>query len=238
MRNCSREMEEMTIKLEKYILIFCFMGLLSTDDLVGQQQDFQSWWELNLDKGLSNGVDLSGEVEQRFRNNSLQYDRTMVTVAGDYDIKDYLNLAAGARALLSSDRELVLNTRYRLHMDVTGRYPLSRFDLSLRIRLQYGFNDLFLQESSASNNLINRYRVKASYKIFGTKLGWFASIEGWHPYTDLPNRLFNNIRYSAGAAYALNFRSELGIRYILEDEFNVENPLQSHILVFSYSHNL
>ena len=50
--------------------------------------------------------------------------------------------------------------------------------------------------------------------------------------------LIYKMRYSAGAGYALNFRSELSIRYILEGEINVANPLQSHILVFGFSHSL
>lgn len=216
-----------------FIVLLLIPGLLP-----GQQKDFQTWWEFNVDKGLDNGIDLSGEIEQRFRNNSLQYDRTLVTVTGEYDVLDYLNLAAGARALLASNREMQLNVRYRMHLDVTGRYSVYGIDLTLRTRLQYGFDDLVSIEEVMQHNLANRNRLKASYHIFGTRIDCFASLESWHRFVRRPERMFNKMRYSAGIQYMLNFRSQLGIRYILEDEFNEADPLQSHILVLDYTYDL
>ena len=236
--NCRLEMEVMTIKPGRYFLIFCFIALLSTGDLFGQQQDFQSWWEFSLDKNLSNGINLSGEVEQRFKNNSLQYDRSLVIVAGEYDIKDYLSMAAGFRAVLDSDKELQLNAKYRGHLDVTGKTSLSRFNLSLRARVQYVFEDNFDPVYLEDNSLVNRNRLKVAHRIFGTRFNWFAAVESWHLLSNQASGLIYKMRYSAGAGYALNFRSELSIRYILEDEINVANPLQSHILVFGFSHSL
>lgn len=228
----------MTIKPGQYSLIFFFFSLLIPVELLGQQKDFQSWWEFSIDKGLGNGFDLSGEIEQRFKNNSLQYDRSLVTVAGEYDIKQYLEVAAGFRAFLDTDKELQLNAKYRVHMDVTGSHSLSRYDLSLRARFQYGFEDIFDPAYSGGNKFVNRYRLKVANHIFGTRFGWFGTAESWHLLSDQPNRLFYKMRYSAGVEYALNFKSEFSVRYILEDEINVANPLQAHILVFGFSHSL
>ena len=228
----------MKISPGKYTLCFILLVLLIPCTLLGQQKDFQSWWELEVDKGLKSGFNLSGELEQRFRNNSLQYDRTLVTLAGEYDVKDYLSVAAGLRALLVSDRELQLYPRYRMHVEATGRTSISAFNLSYRLRLQYGFDDLLYLGDVLMNNLGVRNRLKVTHHIFGTRLGWFATIESWHHLYNPSNRLFYKMRYSAGAQYTLNFRSELSLRYILEEEFNVTNPLQSHILVLGYSHIL
>ncbi len=228
----------MTIKPGKYALIFLLFLLLIPGELPGQQKDFQSWWEFSIDKELSNRFDLSGEIEQRFKNNSLQYDRSLVTVAGEYGINDYLDVAAGFRAILDSNREMELNAKYRLHMDATGRYSISEFDLSLRVRFQYGFEDLLDPLFFDVNNFVNRSRLKVAHHIFGTRLGWFGTVESWHLLNDQPYRLLYKMRYSAGVKYALNFKSQISIRYILEDELNVVNPLQSHILVFGFSHNL
>lgn len=230
--------EVMTINPNRYALHFILVVLIIPCTLQGQQKDFQSWWEIQVNKGLKSGFSLSGELEQRFRNNSLQYDRTLVTLGGEYDVKDYLSVAAGLRALLVSDRELNLNPRYRLHLEGTGHYTLSGFDLSYRFRLQYGFDDLLYLGNISQNNAGARSRLKVAYHIFGTRLGWFATIESWHHIYDPAHRLFYKMRYSAGALYTLNFSSELSLRYILESEFNVTNPLQSYILVFGYSHAL
>jgi len=232
-----RRREMMTIDPGRYTLHFILFVLFIPCTLAGQQKDFQSWWELEVNKGLKNGFNLSGELEQRFRNNSLQYDRTLVTLAGEYNVKDYLSVSAGLRALLVSDREMQLNPRYRFHVEGTGRTTLSTFGLSYRLRLQYGFDDLLYLGNVLQNNLGVRNRLKVVYHIFGTRFGWFTTIESWHHIYDPSNRLFYKMRYSAGARFTLNFRSEFSLRYILEDEFNVTNPFQSHIL-FGYSHTL
>ena len=234
----NHRLREMTIKSGNYTLLFLFFLLLIPGELPGQQKDFQSWWEFSLDKRLSNGFELSGEIEQRFKNNSLQYDRSLVTVAGEYRINEYLDVATGFRAILDSNREMELNAKYRLHMDATGRYSLSGFDLSLRVRFQYGFEDLLDPLFLDVNNFVNRNRLKVAHHIFGTRLGWFGAVESWHLLNDQPNRLLYKMRYSAGVQYTLNFKSQINIRYILEDELNVVNPMQSHILVFGFSHSL
>ena len=228
----------MTIKGARYLLAFCVLAWFIQGELLGQQKDFQSWWEFNIDKGLRNGLDLSGEIEQRFRNNSLQYDRSLITLAGEFGINDYLNVGAGLRAILASNRELQLNTKYRIHAEATGGNIFSGFDLSFRIRFQYGFEDLFDPAFKGGNKFGNRYRVKVARHIFGTRLGWFGSVESWTLLNNQSNSLFYKIRYSAGGEFNLNFRSKLNFRYILEDEFHMTNPIQSHILLFGYSYRL
>lgn len=227
----------MTIKPWKILLLLLLLWRTG-GEILAQQKDFQTWWEFSLDKGLDNGIDLSGEVEQRFRNNSLQYDRTLVTLSAAYELMDYLEVAGGFRAVVVSNRELQLRTKYRMHMDATGKYTLSGFDLSLRARLQYGFEDLFYSGIPGSNNLVNRFRGKVAYHIFGTRLDWFATVESWHLYSNVPGALFYKMRYSAGVQFTPNFRSRFTLRYILEDEFNVKNPLQSHVLVLGYNYKL
>lgn len=228
----------MTIKTRNISFALILLALFASGDLLGQQKDFLTWFEAEFKKGLNKKLDLSVEIEQRFKNNSLSYDRSLITLMTDYDFTDYFKAAGGVRALLTTDDKQNLHARYRLHLDATGSYPVWNIDLSLRIRLQYGIEDLGRIAYSSSNNLVNRYRIKAGYHIFGTRIGIFGSLESMHLLSGNPARNFYKMRYSAGAQYALNFQSEFSLRYILEDEFNVVNPLQSHILVFGYSLSL
>ncbi len=235
--NSKSGVEVMRIIHSKYFLIFCFIPLLIQGELSGQQKDFQTWWEFSIDKGLKNGIDLSAEIEQRFENNSLQYDRSLVTIAGEIDIGEYLNVAAGVRAYMAANKESQLNAKYRIQADATGLHTLFGIDVSLRARFQYGFEDVFNSGRIADYSFANRYRLKVENRIFGTRFEWFGSVESWHIFSGRPG-FFHKMRFSAGIEYNLNFRSQFGIRYLLEDEFNVVNPLQSHILVFGFSHSL
>jgi len=227
----------MTIKRSLYFLT-CFSLFFSAAlDLQAQVKDFQTWWEVELEKQLTGKLDLSGELEQRFKNNSTQYSRTLITFAASYDVLDYLRMSGGARSIFVMDREQQLHPRYRLHFDLMGRYDLSGFNFSLRSRMQYGFEDVIAFRYFRLNSLVNRNRLKATYHIFGTRFDCYASLESWHG-SDIESQWQTfALRYAAGASYSLNFSSRFSLRYILEDEFNVVNPMQLHVLVMGYSYS-
>jgi len=226
----------MTIRRLCFFLSWFLFFAFGAVDLQGQVKDFQSWWELELNKEISGRLDLNGELEQRFKNNSLQYSRTLLTLGASYEVLDYLRLAGGARTVFVMDGEQQLHARYRLHLDGTGSYDLSGFDLSLRIRLQYGFDEILALRYFSMNTMVNRNRLKVARHIFGTRFGWFASVESWHGSNNEGRWLTYAMRYTAGARFSPNFTSRFSLRYILEEEFNVFNPRQLHVVVVGYDY--
>lgn len=224
--------------LSKILLLLLFMVPSVAGELYGQQNDFQSWFEAEVAKGLKNGIDLSGEFEQRFRNNSTQFDRTLFTVAASYDPYDYLSTGGGVRLLFASDRETNISPGYRIHGDATGKYSLGEVDFSLRFRLQYGFEEFLYITRVQDNTFVNRNRLKGSYHIFGTRFEIFAYMETWGLFRNQNGRFFKRMRYTAGASYSLNLQSQLSLRYMIEDEFNQVNPVNNYILVLGYSYKL
>lgn len=233
-----REMEGMTtIKQARVFQLFCFFVLmLVARGLFGQQKDLGSWWELQMSGRLKNDLKLSGELEQRFKENSLQFDRTLLTVAGEYKVLDYLNLAGGIRTIFITDPESRLYTKFRIHMDATGRYSFSSTDLSFRLRFQYGFEDIFYIGYFSQNNFVSRQRIKVAHDFYGTRLGAFVSLENWIRFNDRYGRPLYKLRMVAGVQYDLGRQSEISLRYIFENEFNRVNPLQIHVLALGYSY--
>jgi len=225
------------IDRQKTLYLLILLLLVSTVKSVGQQKDFQSWYELELNKDLKSGIDLSLEAEQRFENNSMQYDRSVLTLTADYDLLDFLNAELGVRGLVRMDRERRLTPRYRLHADATLEQSLAEFDFSLRSRLQYGFDELGLARDAVYSKLVNRNKLQVQYDIFGTRFAVTAYVESYHRLNSTAIRSFYRMRYSAGIQYTLGFRSALNLKYILEDEFNVTDPLQAHILVAGFSYD-
>jgi hypothetical protein len=226
-----------TIDRGRIALLAGILALSGAGNLYGQQKDFQSWYELELNAGLKNGIDLSLEAEQRFENNSLQYDRSVLTLSADYDLTGWFNAALGVRGLVRMNRERRLMPQYRIHADATLEHDISVFDCSLRSRLQYGFDEMDILRDAGGSKLVSRNRLEAKHHIFGTRIDVSASVESWHLLSGSPLRSFYKMRYSAGIGYMLGFRSDVSLRYILEDEFNVTDPLQSHILVVGFSYD-
>lgn len=228
-----------TIKQDgNFRLIFIIILFLSAPVLYGQQKDFGSWWEFEMSGRLKNNLKLSGELEQRFKENTLQFDRTLLTLGGEYNVLDYLNLAAGIRTIFITDPESRLHTRFRIHTDATGRYDFDRTKLSFRLRFQYGFEDIFFIGYFRENNFVSRQRIKAAHDFFGTHLGIFGSLENWIRFDDRYGRPLYKIRLVAGTQYNLGRQSRISLRYIFENEFNSVNPLQIHVLALGYSYRL
>lgn len=227
----------MTISRPKFFLtlsLIQFIGYV----LPGQVKDFQSWWEFEFAKEISGKVDLEGELEQRFKNNSLQYSRSQMTLGASFNPSEYFSLAGGTRMVLLKDGENRFHTRYRVHLDGTGRYEYSGFDLSLRCRLQYGFDDIMAFRYFRLNTLVNRNRLKVTRHFFGTRFGCFASAESWHGSDNESRWLSYAMRYTAGLRFTPSFKSRFTLRYMLEDEFNVVRPRQLHVVVLGYDHRL
>lgn len=228
-----------TIKQAGIVQLICFFTLiLTTGDLHGQQKDFGTWWEFELSGRMQNKLQISGEIEQRMKENSLQFDRTLLTLGANYDVLDYLNLEAGFRTLFITDPENRLNSRYRLHMDATGHHTFNRTQLSLRLRFQYGFEDILYFGSFSENSFASRQRLKLVQSFYGSRFGVFASLENWVRFNDLYGRPLNKMRLVLGTNYKLGRQSKIGLRYIFENEFNRANPRQVHVLALSYAYSL
>lgn len=221
-----------------FFFLFIILALGVPASLHGQQKDFQSWFEAELGWKPMQRLDLSGEIEQRFYDNSTRYDRTQLTLSASYEALDYLDVGGGFRFLTAADKEGLLYPKYRIHADATGRYSRWGVDFSLRFRMQYGFEEFFYFTSFSANTFVNRYRLKAAYHIFGTRFDVFTWMEPWGLVNNYDGRYFKKFRFVAGGSYRLNYQSSVGIRYILEDEYNRRAPLQAHILVFSYTYDL
>jgi hypothetical protein len=205
--------------------------------LRGQERDYQSWYELELEYGFANGINLSGEIGQRFRDNFIQYDRTLLTISAGYDLNDYLEVGGGFRGLVRSNKEFELRTGYRVHADVELNPGWEQTSLSLRNRLQYGFDDFMLLHDLGENNLADRMRLQLRHRFFGSRFSLVGSLESWYAITGKSERKFYRIRYSGGLGYMIDFRSDLTFRYILENEINTSNPRLVHILLAGYSYS-
>lgn len=230
-------MEMMTIRrISLSTFLFFVFAFLVAGELKAQHKDFASWWELKLDGGLNNGINLTGELGHRMAGNSIRFDRTLLTLSADYSPTDYLNVAGGFRSLFLTDRESRFYSRYRLHGDARLRHVFSRTDISFRLRFQYGFEDILYVGYFSQNNFVSRQRIKLSHAFFGTRLEAFGSLENWIRFNDIYGRPFYKIRATAGLKYSLTMNSTLSIRYILEHEFNKVVPLQTHVLALAYSY--
>lgn len=204
----------------------------------GQRQDFRSWWEIDVSKDIAKDLQASLELSQRFKTNSLRYDRSLLTAGLEYEIFKNFEVEAGYRFYLLQDDRMQLATKYRINGDVSYSVDLAAFTLQIRERLQYGFDDLSTIEEYALNKLTNRNKLTLEYDLFGSPATFFGSYE---LFTDISKRSSIEIsdhRFEVGVQYALSFKSDLSVSYMLDKEVNSVNPLTAHVIVIGFGYDL
>ena len=214
-----------------------FFLLVAGSNLYGQEQDFRSWWSVDLTKNITRNLQAELELGQRFQDNSLGYDRSLVTAGLDYQLFNNFKIGGGYRYIVFKDRGF-FDTKYRAHGDISYQYSISSFSFQLRERIQYGFQDFSTIENYRSNNLTSRSRVRARYDIFGSPLRLFASYELFLGLNTSEGIQARDHRIQAGTSYKLSMRSDLELGYMLNVEANRSNPLNAHVLVVEFSYRL
>jgi hypothetical protein len=221
--------------LSRFFVVFLIF--FAADSLYGQEQDFRSWWSVDLTKDLTKNLQAELELGQRFQDNSLGYERSLVTASLEYELFNNFDIAGGYRYIVYRDRG-IFDTKYRVHGDISYQYSISSFSFQLRERIQYGFQDFSTIENYSSNNLTSRTRVRARYDIFGSPLRLFTSYKLFLGLNTSSGVQARDHRIQAGTSYKLSMRSDIEVGYLFNAEANRSNPLNAHVLVVAYSYRL
>ncbi len=211
--------------------------LSAGSQLFGQEQDFRSWWSIDLSKNLTKNLQAELDFGQRFQNNSLGYERSLVTASLEYELLNNFQISGGYRYIVYKDNGL-FTTKYRVNADVRYEVSVSSFSFQLRDRIQYGFQDFNTLEDYGENNLTNRSRLSVEYDIFASPLTLFASYELFLGLNTSSGVQVRDHRYKGGAEYKLSMRSDLELGYMFNAEANRSSPLNAHVLLISYSYRL
>lgn len=218
------------------LLIFLAGFLVYSDSAIGQIQDFQSRFGASIRSEVFSGFDLSLNFEQRFYDNSLRYDRSLVTLGGEYGLGKGFDVSAGARWILVQDARMELNNRFRLNADLSYRYNINYFSIRYRTRFQYGFDDQVLQETFGNAKLANRNRLEIAYHIFGTRFSVFSGGEIYLHINHPTGMFFYRSKLYGGIDYTINLRNEIEVSFTYDNEFNLAEPYDASILGVSYSY--
>ncbi len=209
------------------IALILGLSFLFSSPLTGQ--DFQTRASFEVAMDLTKDLEGSLELGQRFKYNSTAYDRSLLTAAVKYDLPKGFSIGAGARYLLVED-EGYIESRYRFHGDVNYRWKMSSFQIKVRDRIQYGFDDIS-SYVSFGNKLTNRTRAGVQYDIFGIPISFYSSFEVYLVLNDPRNAPYSLNKVIAGMSWDLPKKLNLKMYYLLEAEVNRAYPQKAHIIV-------
>jgi hypothetical protein len=218
----------------KWILFFgILMG--SIRFVYPQQSDFQFWPQVQVGYNLSNDFKISLEEEVRLRENASQIRKELTDLGLTYKVNKFFRLSLNYRLELTYKNPDERSWRNGLYLDIMLRKGFQRFQADYRIRFQSPKIETISEVSSLNQWLKNRHKISLQYDIKGIPLAPKIEAELFIPIARQQSLMIDEYRLWAGLSYALNKRNEISIRYGIQQEVNVADPLRAYILGISYS---
>ena len=202
---------------------------------ISQQSDFQCWPQLQVGYNLSDKFKLSLEEEVRLRENVSKIKKELTDLGLTYRVNKNLRFSLKYRLELSYKNPDQKTWRSGLYGDIQLRHKMQRFQADYRLRFQSPKIESFSEVSSLNQWLTNRHKAGLQYDIKGIPLAPGIEAEIFIPIGRQQPLIIDEYRLWVGLSYALNNKNEIGIKYGIQQEVNVADPLRAYILSISYS---
>jgi hypothetical protein len=219
--------------------ILC-IGLLLGSLLQGysQQTDFQFWPQVQLGYNLSKRFDLSLEEEVRFRENVSQIKKELTDLGLTFKINKALRLGVSYRVELTFKNPDESAWRSGLYGDIMFRQKIARFRFDYRCRFQSAKIETISEVPMLNHWMTNRHKASLQYNIRGIRLTPEVEGEIFIPVRKQESLMIDEYRLWAGLKYGINKRNEIGLKFGIEQEINVADPLRAYILGIGYALDL
>lgn len=200
-----------------------------------QTTDFRLKASLKIQKVFIKKITASIEYEHRFDNYLTTFDQALIEPSISFDI--IKPLCIGAEWRFMADQDIIRRISYKQRGAFFIRYKktIGDFEFKFRTAIQYGFDDLTNYSSNNRKKLINRNYFSADYNWFGSRVTPFAGYEFFYHINTPNGGIINQWRLKIGCGYQISKSSDIYLNYIFENEFNIANPVDAHVIGFGYS---
>lgn len=202
-----------------------------------QQKDFQLWPSANIDLALSDNLKAMLEEEVRLKENSTQMERQINDVGVGYKFSKFFRASLFYRIEANWKNPDDYRWRQGFYADLALKHEISRFTLGYRLRLQSSRIEFNSTENYLLSNFINRHKFSLSYNIKGLPFTPFMEEEFFLNSISQQMEMAGN-RTWFGLSYAPGKLHEFSIKYGIDQERLVPDPLTSFILALNYKLNL
>jgi hypothetical protein len=205
-----------------FLLLFCSLSAFT------QENDFQTWYSVSLNKKIIKKTTLTVKTGLRLRENSSLYAKQFTDVKIKRKYSKRISYAVGYRYINKWNIALNISNQKRFYADVNYKNKFSkRFYYTVRNRWQTQ-GDLF------GYKMTLRQKFGLDYNIKKTKLTPSISTEYFLNLEDGINKLRSTIALGYPLAKKLDFE----LTYRIQQEFYVNNPQTLFIFEGKLAYNL
>jgi len=203
------------------LLFFSFTGF-------AQEDDFQTWYSVSLNKKIIKKTNLSVKTGLRLRENSSLCAKQFTDLKIKRKYNKRISYAFGYRYINKWDIALNISDQNRFYADVNYKNKFSkRFSYAVRNRWQTQ-GDLFGYKMTLRQKFALDYNIKKTNLKPSISTEYFLTMEDG----------INKLRSTIALAYPLANKLDFELTYRIQQEFYVNNPQTLFIFEGKLAYNL
>lgn len=202
--------------------------LLTSFSVLAQENDFQTWHSLSLQKKIIKKTSLTLKSALRLRENSSLYSKQFFDLKLKRRYNKRVSFASGYRYSTNWDKELQSSNNHRFYADINYRNNfVKRLSYSIRNRWQ-------AQGDMDGYKMTLRQKFSVAYNIRKTKLTPSIATE----YFLKLEEGINKLRSTIGFSHPITKNMEFDLAYRIQQEFYMNNPETLFIFEGKLSYDL
>jgi hypothetical protein len=219
------------------LLPFFFFLLICLPASHAQQKDFQCWPSANIDLELNKNLKLMLEEEVRLKENCTQMEKQINDLGVGYKFNKNLRMALMYR--IEANWKTYDDYRWKqgFYADLALKHTEGKFTFGYRLRLQSSRIEFNGDKDRLLSNFVNRHKFTVAYNIQNKPLTPFIEEELFLNSISHQMALINN-RTWFGVIYSPGKKHEFSLKYGIDHERLVPDPLTAFIIAFNYTLNL
>jgi hypothetical protein len=206
-----------------------------TISLSAQDKDFGIWYGANLNKGITNKLDLDVSAMVRTFEKASKVDQGFLEAGIGYKINKHLDAALSYRLTSSLEDDSKYHFQHKIFLDLKGDVKLSNFAFSGRFRFQTRVKTYLEYVSDKYPEYTGRLKLKAMYRTPSFPLNPYVYCESFCPMFADSERLIGKNRLSLGFVYKISKLHSVDIGYIYQRDYL---PKISDMNIISIEYNL
>jgi hypothetical protein len=248
--------------MEKRLIIMLMAATVAVTGAKAQSDDFGMWYEVNIEKKLTNRLDIDLSLENRSRDNHQETDRWSAGVGVSYKLTDWLKASAGYSFLYDNVYKVnnsgkknadYWGIRHRFNVSLTASKSFGNLSVSLRERWQYTYrpertvdrywtytdedDDRYegekADEHTYSGKANNKWRNRLQLKYKLSKMV--------RPYvageTYVAGSGMDKLRLSLGTEFRITKKHSLDVRYLFQKAYDDDDEEgNKHVIGFGYTY--
>lgn len=223
----------------------CIVGLLlAVSSMAQTSNDFGIWSSISASKDLTKKISLSGELENRTRDNSSQISRWDAQLGAEYKLFKPLTVGLAYQFQYFHDMKYYdFQPRNRFIGYLQGKYKWNNFQFSLRERVQVTTKDE--SDRIKSSGKIDTYKInpewtwrnraKVEYNIPSCRFTPSLSAETFFDLNNPDGNQFSGLRYTLSVDYKINKRNYLELSGIYDTDINTDDAESRSVVAIGYS---